>query len=291
MLNVISLFDGMSVGQLALQNLANELGDKFLVDNYYASEIDKYAMTISHKNFPNTKYLDSIVHWEDWEFPEPIDLVMGGSPCQGFSLIGKQLNFDDPRSKLFFDFVHVLEDVQPKYFLLENVVMKQEYQDLISELLGVPPIKINSALVSAQNRNRLYWTNIPNVEQPEDQGILLKDIRLKILDTNLLHTEAGIACMNTISSSGRLRWDYGQHSDTKNPKSACLTASLCKGVPHNVLKDGDIIRKFDPIEAERLQTLPTNYTAGVSNTQRYKMIGNGWTCKVIEHILKNMEIK
>lgn len=281
-MNVISLFDGMSVGQLALQDL------DIKVDNYYASEIDKYAMIVSNKNFPDTQYLGSVVNWEDWYFPEPIDLVMGGSPCQGFSLIGRQLNFDDTRSKLFFDFVHVLEDVEPKYFLLENVVMKQEYQDLISELLGVEPIAINSKLVSAQSRPRLYWTNIPNIKQPEDREILLKDILLKIKDPSLNHSEAGIACMNAISSTGRVRWDYGHHSNTKNDKSACLTASLCKGVPHNVLVDGDIIRKFDPIEAERLQTLPTNYTGGVSNTQRYKMIGNGWTLEVIKHILGNM---
>ena len=168
-MNVLSLFDGMSCGQIAL----NQLGIK--VDKYYASEIDKYAITITKKNFPNTIHLGDVtkVKAEDLE---PIDLLMGGSPCQGFSFAGRQLNFNDPRSALFFEFVRLLKECKPKYFLLENVRMKKEYQDVISEHLGVEPIMINSALVSAQNRVRLYWTNIPNIIQPQDKGLMLKDI-------------------------------------------------------------------------------------------------------------------
>ena len=128
-MNVISIFDGMSVGQLALQD--------HNINKYYASEIDPYAKIITKKNFPNTIQLDDVRNWEDWHFPDPIDLLIGGSPCQGFSFAGKQLNFDDPRSKLFFDFVNILEDIQPKYFLLENVVMKQEYQDIITKTLFI----------------------------------------------------------------------------------------------------------------------------------------------------------
>jgi DNA-cytosine methyltransferase len=168
-INVLSLFDGMSCGQIAL----DQLGIK--VDNYYAAEIDKYAMQIAKKNYPNTIHLGDVTSVYAQHLPK-IDLLMGGSPCQGFSFAGKQLNFDDPRSALFFEFVRLLKECKPKYFLLENVRMKKEYQDVISEHLGVEPIMINSALVSAQNRVRLYWTNIPNITQPEDKGIVLKDI-------------------------------------------------------------------------------------------------------------------
>ncbi len=168
-MNVLSLFDGMSCGQLAL----DRLGIK--VDMYLAAEIDKYAMQIAKKNYPNTVHLGDVTKLRGVDLPK-IDLLMGGSPCQGFSFAGKQLNFDDPRSILFFEFVRLLKETKPKYFLLENVRMKQEYQDVISEHLGVKPIMINSALLSAQNRMRLYWTNIPGLEQPEDKGVLLKDI-------------------------------------------------------------------------------------------------------------------
>lgn len=168
-MEVLSLFDGISSGQPALSRAG------IPVDKYYASEIDKYALQISKKNYPNTYYLGDVTEWNNWELPKA-DLLLGGSPCQGFSFAGKQLNFEDPRSKLFFEFVDVLEKVNPKYFLLENVKMKKEYQDIITSYLGVEPIEIDSALVSAQRRKRLYWTNIPNVTQPKDKGILLKDI-------------------------------------------------------------------------------------------------------------------
>ena len=167
--NVLSLFDGVSCGRVALERVGLEY------QNYYASEIDKYAIQIAQNNFPNTIQLGDVKKWRDWDLP-PIDLLMGGSPCQGFTFTGKQLNFDDPRSKLFFEFVDILNHYKPKYFLLENVIMKQEYQDIISDYLGVQPIKINSALVSAQNRNRLYWTNIPDISQPLDKEIILKDV-------------------------------------------------------------------------------------------------------------------
>ena len=168
-INVLSLFDGMSCGQIALEKTGIE------VDNYFASEIDKYAIQVTQKNYPDTTQLGKVeqVKAEDLE---PIDLLVGGSPCQGFSFAGKQLNFDDPRSKLFFEFVRLIEECEPKYFLLENVKMKKEYEQVITDILKVEPLKINSSLVSAQNRERLYWTNIPNVKQPKDKGVLLKDI-------------------------------------------------------------------------------------------------------------------
>ena len=168
-MNVLSLFDGMSCGMIAL----DRLGIK--VDNYYASEIDKYAIQVSQANYPEIVQVGDITKLDLSTLPQ-IDLVMGGSPCQGFSFAGKQLAFDDPRSALFFEFQKAISYLQPKYFLLENVKMKKEYLDIISEYMGVEPIFINSSLVSAQSRQRYYWTNIPNVEQPEERGIVLRDI-------------------------------------------------------------------------------------------------------------------
>jgi len=168
-MNVLSLFDGMSCGRIALERLGIK------VDNYYASEIDKYAMKVSEANYPDIIQVGDITELDLSTLPK-IDLVMGGSPCQGFSFAGKQLAFDDPRSALFFEFVRCVKELQPKYFLLENVRMKKEYLDVISEYMGVEPIMINSALVSAQNRVRYYWTNIPGIEQPEQRGIVLRDI-------------------------------------------------------------------------------------------------------------------
>ena len=183
-LKVLSLFDGMSCGQLALQRLGIE------VSTYYASEIDKYAIEVCQANFPETIQVGDVCNLKTEDFQD-IDLILAGSPCQGFSFAGKQLAFDDPRSALFFEFIRMLKGIKPKYFLLENVRMKQQFQDVITEqvsacypdfqggdLFGnqIKPILINSALVSAQNRQRLYWTNIPNIKQPEDKGIVLKDI-------------------------------------------------------------------------------------------------------------------
>jgi len=163
-INVLSLFDGISCGQIALERAGIE------VDSYFSSEIDKYAMQITMANYPNTIQLGDVREIKAENLPK-IDLLIGGSPCQGFSFAGKQLNFDDPRSKLFFEFVRLKNDVNPTYWLLENNKMKKEYQDIISNYLGVEPIKINSSLVSAQNRERLYWTNIPNVTQPKDKKL------------------------------------------------------------------------------------------------------------------------
>ena len=365
-MNVLSLFDGMSCGQLALQRADID------VENYFACEIDKYARLITQKNFPDT------FQWGDvTKIKVPtegsIDLLMGGSPCQGFSFAGHQLNFDDPRSKLFFDFVDILEKVKPKYFLLENVRMKKESQDVITKYLGVEPILINSALVSAQNRNRLYWTNIPNVTQPQDKGIVLSDILEDLPFDEPPNYLKGKWC-------GRVRGDLVKSVD--DDKAHCLTASMWKGqIPtfvkskkpiqvgvasdikgydiikrvyspqgksptlttmqgghrepkvaigrivnrrldesgtrkddqlqlpftrqlevsadtksnclttvqkDNVVVSENLYRKLTPLECERLQTLPDNYTEGVSKTQRYKMIGNGWTVDVITHILKEI---
>lgn len=330
-MNVLSLFDGMSCGQIALQRAGIK------VDNYYASEIDKYAMAVTQKNFPNTIQLGDITKVEELDLPK-IDLLIGGSPCQGFSFAGKQLNFDDPRSKLFFEFVRLLEDCEPKYFLLENVGMKKEYQDVITRALGVEPVFINSSLVSAQNRKRWYWTNIPNPKLPEDHGILLSDIledggewaAARMVGRRLLegkradhrkdipitqrieinHDPQKSNCLSTVQKDNvlvfiggfqeGLRLHDGKHLSRNfrdghrvydiQGKAATLTAQSKGGKGgysglYGTPFDGDIwYRKLSPMECERLQTVPDNYTDSVSNTQRFKMLGNGWTVDVVSHI-------
>lgn len=490
-MNVLSLFDGMSCGMIAL----DRLGIK--VDNYYASEIDKYAIQVSQANYPDIIQVGDITKLDLSTLPK-IDLVMGGSPCQGFSFAGKQLAFDDPRSALFFEFHKAISYLQPKYFLLENVRMKKEYLDIISEYMGVEPIFINSSLVSAQSRQRYYWTNIPGIEQPEERGIVLRDILEDQVGSehyvgdnmqknykggnqlnpnyksqaNTIHNsdkKSGTICAGTHGYANGYVGDKhkpvkqternARHLKQLDDKSLCMTATMYKGagnngmtlvpqkldkmttkdgkaycvtatydaarpknsmdrkqrtmipledgqelpsgteyiydennkshkpqkihdIPRDVLKDNErqrrvyskegksptllaradspkvmksdkpqhigtavdvkaaayrarsvdengkrvawkdtkpkqmlelrkdeksnsvtsvqkdnvltqdevYWRKLTPLECERLQTVPDNYTNHVSNTQRYKMLGNGWTIEVIAHILQNMEI-
>ena len=450
-MKVLSLFDGMSCGQIALNRLGIE------VDTYYASEIDKYAMEITQKNFPETIQIGDVcaVRGEDYQ---DVDLILAGSPCQGFSFAGKQLAFDDPRSALFFEFIRLLKEIKPKYFLLENVKMKKEYLQIISEQVsacypeipfGIEPIFINSSLVSAQSRQRYYWTNIPNITQPEERGIVLRDILegnpndptlmsdkfvarnghrrcmideskekasnlsameyvkngrqgdylacdkdgvpKKIFDENLdkMTTKDGKAFCLTVSypfaeaknsierkqrtmiptsdipkivagawrgrsldeSGKNVKWKETkpkQMLETRKDEKSNAVSTFTKdnvvvhsyrevrteeakqarrenrqktGQDHTPFRskelqpreDGKVgtvtpglnndhrisltrddtqevyWRKLTPLECERLQTVPDNYTEGVSNTQRYKMLGNGWTVEVICHILKNME--
>jgi DNA (cytosine-5)-methyltransferase 3A len=369
-----SMFNGMNCGRIALERAG------IPVKMYLSAEIDKPAIQITQKNYPDTIQLGDVCGVVAKDLPK-VDLLLAGSPCQGFSFAGKRLAFDDPRSMLFFEFIRMLKELKPKYFLLENVRMKKEYLDIITEQVSscytpdevddefvdmfgnvrIEPILINSALVSAQNRLRYYWTNIPNVQQPEDRGIVLRDI----LEDN--HDE------NPVKDTERNRRHY------KNPddKSLCMTATMYKGAGNNgmtlvpmtkpdhvgtavdikgydiikrvyspdgksptlttmqgghrepkvvtgawrgrynedgsttqklelrkddktntlttVQKDNVVVdqemrwRKLTPLECERLQTVPDNYTEGVSNTQRYKMLGNGWTIDVISHILSNIK--
>ena len=273
--NVLSLFDGMSCGQLAL----DALGIK--VNNYFASEIDSYAIEIAKKNYPNTKHLGSVVDVKGSDLPR-IDLLIGGSPCQSFSNAGDGSGLDG-KSKLFWEFVRVLKETKPTYFLLENVKMKKEWEKIITDTLGVEPIAINSRLLTAQNRPRLYWTNIPNVIQPIDRGIVLKDILQDQVEEKFYLSDKAIDYMSRLRN-GKPRWEY--HTNPLDGKSACLTANMYKGVPYGVIKE--LKRRLTPIECERLQSVPDNYTEGVSNTQRFKMLGNGWTIDVIAHILNEM---
>ena len=441
--NVFSAFDGLSGTQVAL----NQAGIKY--GTYFASEVDKYAIQIAQKNYPKTVQLGDIRNIKGKDLGN-IHLMVGGSPCTGFSFAGRRLNFDDPQSKLFFEFVRLLKEIKPRYFLLENVRMAKKHKQVITEHLGVEPIEINSSLLSAQSRNRLYWTNIPAVKQPEDLGIVLNDIlesdatepmysniyggfkeskprvhynksvtirpakggghipsvtkkiytriekqKVKVrkheVDTDALvqmlrqhkrnsikeiaehcnvpltqaehwfRTDSSFSIppaeiwdkLKEILNITTNEWDkiitefvekdgvyemseritqtHGKNPTLKasapnkiedkyylsskmvdyitadkynnkgeiNPKKArALTASYHKMQRANIATyvsenaaplDKSNIRRLLPVECERLQTLPDNYTEGVSDTQRYRMIGNGFTTLIVSHILKQIE--
>lgn len=401
-MNVLSLFDGMSCGRIALRELGIE------PEHYYASEIDKFAISQTRLNFPDTIHLGDVTKWREWEIDwGTIDLILAGSPCQGFSFAGKQLAFDDPRSKLFFVFVDILNHVKALnpdvFFLLENVNMKKEHMRVITEYCGVHPVNINSNLVSAQNRNRWYWTNIrtrkvglfgeihSDIPQPKDEGILLRDILEEEVDEKYYLSEKAI---RYISNDKRMEKRFtqidgdkapcllagghgaGNHSDMdlilqrprgnnkgnvfrgkaptlssnaweqnnvlhsiiqlneskesggiqpyqqnrvydangqcpallaemsgrshailsvrqkrnlkdQDGKSNSLLASSYKGSQANgmTLVETSSIRRLTPIECSRLQTVPDWYKWDCSDTQIYRLLGNGWTIKVIQHIL------
>lgn len=300
-MRVLSLFDGIACGREALKRC------DVSVAKYYSSEINKSAITVASKNHDDIDHVGDVVNVANMlgVFPSilgEIDLLLGGSPCQGFSVAGNMLNFDDPRSKLFFDFVKIKNILKPKYFLLENVVMKKEWIDIISDLLGVKPIRIDSSLVSAQSRNRLYWTNIPGVEQPDDKDITLDSVidrglpGVRKLGTANTSVKSGTLIVPEATKKGYVEVKPFECVDVSfitsktrrgrklNGKAHCLLSKT----PEQGMWDGHKWRTFTPIECERLQTLPDDYTAGVSNAQRYKLIGNGWTVSVIEHILKFM---
>ena len=322
-MNVVSCFDGMSCLQIALE----KVGIK--VNKYFASEVDKYAMKVTQSNYSNTLQIGNVEFVTKEMINHKIDLLAGGSPCQGFSFAGKQLNFQDDRSRLFFEFVRLKNELNPKYFLLENVKMKKEYQDIISSYMGCEPIIINSSLVSAQNRVRLYWTNIPNITQPDDKGIVIKDItvdgsdrigamrgrylvngkrqdykmktagmttqRMELRKDHKSNTITTVSKDNYLvklfntnpSGKGMAGWVY--HTDYKS-----TTVTTNKGEGNKISHDGIWYRKLLPIECGRLQTVPENIlkvmlNCGVSNSQLYKMFGNGWTIDVVTHILQNLK--
>jgi len=275
-MNVLSLFDGMSCGQIALERAG------IRVENYFASEIDKYAMQITKNNYPATKHIGSVTDVKGVDLPK-IDLLIGGSPCQSFSVMGDGSGFDG-KSGLFWEYIRVLKEMKPKYFLLENVMMRNDWKDIITKELGVEPIKINSALVSTQRRNRLYWTNIPNVTQPKDKGLDFRDIILDSVAKKYYLTDRAIE---------RVREKQGH--DLVADKAKCLFATYYKNNSNS--REGQIVdvhgqlRRLIPTECEILQTVPLGYTEGVSDTQRYKMLGNGWTIDVVSHIFKGIESK
>lgn len=264
-MNVLSLFDGISCGQLALR----DIGAK--VNNYFASEIDTHAIKITQSHFPQTIQLGKVEDVNSSKLPS-IDLLMGGSPCQGFSFSGKQLQFNDERSRLFFEFVRLLKECNPKYFLLENVVMKNQSRDVISQHLNVEPVLLDSALVSAQHRKRLYWTNIPlgliNFRSSLTIGDILEDVEDG--DREWYNRRVSLKRRNVIQGDGE--------------KARTLQT---QAVFNTLLSEH--YRYLTPLECERLQNLPDNYTLGIPKTHRYKAIGNGWTIKIISHILNGIK--
>lgn len=310
-MNVLSPFDGISCGMLALKEAGIQ------VDTYFASEIEDSAIQISKDNFPEIIHLGDVNKWEEWDLPK-IDLVIGGSPCQGFSTNGKGLNFADPRSSLFFKYVDILHHIQKKNpdvkFLLENVSMKKEWLHTIDEFMNVKHRAINSRILSAQNRPRMYWTNI-DFNDPEDSEIRLSDILEKVDTTDFVLHE-GILFDPTITESernlvsnvnGEIRikhatkqgYAVAQNGDGVNlafptsktrrgrvikQKSSTLDCQ-CAGC---VYIDGTI-RRFTRTELERLQTLPDGYTASVNIQKAKQAIGNGWNIKTISHIFKHMK--
>jgi len=285
-MNVLSLFDGMSCGQIAL----NKLGIEY--DSYYASEIDKYAIQVAQMNYPNTIHIGDVTKIKgDYFGDKKIDLLIGGSPCQGFSISGNKLNFEDERSKLFFEFVRLLKETKPKYFMLENVgSMSNDVRNSISELLGVEPLHINSKLLSAQHRNRYYWTNISQTEIIGND-VKFADILEEGVDKKYYYSETVLNRLNleNLKRAGKAGYKC---KGVEVEKCAPIVARHYKGMQsqhYPVIKEVDGFRKLTPIECERLQTVPDNYTSGVSDTQRFKMIGNGWTVDVISHILKNIK--
>lgn len=275
----MSLFDGISCGKVAL----DRAGIK--VKKYYASEIDKFAMQVSEKNHPDIIQLGDVTSWRSWDIDwENVGLLIGGSPCQGFSFAGKQLNFNDDRSKLFFVYVDILnhiKSVNPDVkFLLENVKMKSEWQDVISGYLGVKPIRINSALVSAAKRDRLYWANF-DVEMPDDKGITFDDINQHstdwLSDTYIDKVSKWKAQQDPIANTTFIG---------TNSKLPCLTA---RGYNQShsgmiLISDGNKYRYLTNNEAELAMTLPVDYTAGITDRERARCLGNGWTVDVIAHI-------
>lgn len=389
-MKVLSLFDGMSCGQIALKQLG------IIPEVYYASEIDKHAIKQTQLNFPDTVQLGDVTKWKEWDIDwKLIDLVLAGSPCQGFSFAGKQLAFDDSRSKLFFVFIDILNHIRSLnpdvLFLLENVNMKKSHMRIISEYCGVFPVNINSNLVSAQNRDRWYWTNIrtkqvglfgevySDIPQPVDRGIFLRDILESDVDEKYYVSQSVLdrmnnphkcfspkinpdktGCLSTGNNSAKMSFDSGTtfiSIDGKAPtqrnatgrsldkkhnyqfiklniegkvsknqeKSSCFTAgahsggyhsdmdlilqrergnnkgcvfegktptlSACSWEQNNLLSTSRCIRRLTPVECSRLQTVPSWYRWKCSDTQIYKMIGNGWTVDVIVHMLSFMKEK
>lgn len=313
-MKVISLFDGISCGRVALDRAS------IPVERYHAWEIDKHAIQVSRKNHPNIEQHGDVTA-ADFTMYGGCDLLIGGSPCQGFSFAGKQLNFEDPRSRLYFEFERALHEANPTWFLLENVCMKQEYAGIITERLGVRPIEINSGLVSAQNRKRLYWTNIPGVQQPPDKGVMLRDIVHEFtgeqIDLNAykIPDERAREIIEKEVEKGKILRDgdgytiHGTHVEigaTGDYLFGCITPervnkrqngqrfntgdkfyTLTAQDKHGLLVNG-YLRRATPVECERLQTLPDGYTEGIPETQRYKCLGNGWTVDVIAWILSHI---
>lgn len=280
-MNVLSLFDGISCGQIAL----NRAGIKY--DNYFASEIDPHAIKVTQHHYPNTIQLGDITKIVGKDLPK-IDLIIGGSPCQGFSFGGKELNFEDPRSKLFFDYVRLLKECSPSFFLLENVVMKKQFEEIITSHLKCEPVLINSSLFSAQNRKRLYWTNLKINMNIEDRNIFIDDI----LDNLDMPNPAAIRARPPKENG---KWNQTLQVRTER-KTNCLSTArkdnvltnFPAGNYPNAYKLKLPFRYYSKTELCKLQTLPDGYLDQLSYNQSVKAVGNCWTVDVIAYILKSI---
>ena len=311
-MKILSLFDGISCARVALERAG------IPISKYYASEVDKNAIVVAQKNYPDTIQLGDVTQIDGCHIgiiSKGIDLLIGGSPCQDLSIAKKnRKGLDGERSGLFWHFVRIKNEVQPKYFILENVAsMSKESKDIISKALGVEPIMIDAALVSAQRRKRLFWTNIPNVVLPEDRGILLKDIlqldhdfygvysdyNNKITENKAytLGTGCGVSRSATfqqvITQPVRIakigKGGQGDRVYSIVGKSVSLSANGGgRGAKTGLYAVKDFVRKLTPIECERLQCLPDNWTEGISDTQRYRCLGNAFNVEVVAHILKGL---
>lgn len=290
-INVLSLFDGMSCGQIALERAGIE------VDNYYASEINEKSIKVTQYNYPNTIQIGNVLNVKSEELPK-IDLLIGGSPCQGFSIAGKKLNFEDSRSKLFFEFVRLKNELNPKYFLLENVRMKDEIANAIDELLGVKRVYIDSRDFTGHIRKRYYWTNII-IDKWDKKDLKIKDIINKnipfdkdmnfFLDRTVYNPSTsydGIITINPRNNNGKQTWQRGRVYDIEG---SCPT--ICASLfDLNITKDHSTYRKLTIEECEKLQGVPIGYTSCVKKNDAGEMLGNGWTVDVIAHILKNISM-
>ena len=283
-LTVLSLFDGISCGMVALQRAGIE------IDKYIAYEIEHNAIEISRKNYPDIIRGGDVTKEDFTKYRGKVDLLIGGSPCQNLCSCGDKKGLDGAESKLFFDYVRALYETDTKWFLLENnATMTKENQDIITEIMGVEPIYINSNLLTAQDRKRLYWTNIPGIEQPEDRGLTLKDIVQPVEEKREYECYKRMAAKREGTLTFKKAW---ANVRTLDQKSRALTTSqaISNSGATNIKYSDTEYYILTPIECERLQTLPDNYTEGVSNTQRYKAVGNGWTAEVIAHIFKALRV-
>ncbi|NQX84078.1 MAG: DNA (cytosine-5-)-methyltransferase [Mycoplasmataceae bacterium] len=285
-MNVLSLFDGMSCGQIAL----DKLGIK--VDNYFASEIDKYAIKVTQANYPNTKQIGSVTEVKGEGLPE-IDLLIGGSPCQDFSTLKfKREGLRGSKSKLFYEFLRLKNEINPKYWLLENVQMKKESKKQLDKHLGVTGILIDSNKFTAQNRKRYYWTNIP-IAKIDDKNLLIDNVVDKKVDEKYYCKEHQVKhyenCKYVAEGNSIEVIDFYNKSIKYN-KANCITphAFRCDRSATNIIKVNNRLRKLTEKECERLQGVPRDYTNFVASGQRYKMIGNGWTVDIIKHIFKGL---
>lgn len=283
-MKVLSLFDGISCGMVALERAGVP------VEKYVAYEIDKYAIQISKKNYPQIEHCGDVTTADFTQY-KGFDLLIGGSPCQDLCSMGSHKGLAGEKSGLFFEFARALKEVNPKYFLLENnASMTKENEEIITKIMGVEPIMINSADFTAQNRKRLYWTNIP-IEEWKIQNVLLMDIAQNVEEKQeFLITEKVNKYLSEEYKGRKIQKTVSASIRQLSEKSRCLSTRSCDIGSNSGLclfQSGEYY-VATPVECERLQTLPDNYTLGISNPQRYKCIGNGWTVDVIAHILKGV---